>query len=68
MERGFRRQPQAHRTHRRHTEAVTCDPAGMALPASSVTTPAGGLRTRVNRVNRVNPGARTGRAVRDVSG
>ena len=33
-------------------EAVTCDPAGVALPASSVTTLAGGLRTRVN------PGAR----------
>lgn len=29
---------QALRTHRRHIEAVACDPAGVALPASSVTT------------------------------
>ena len=49
---GLQATAQAHRTHRRHIEAVTCDPAGVALPASSVTTLAGGLRTRVN------PGAR----------
>ncbi len=51
---GLQATAQAHRTHRRHIEAVTCDPTGVALPASSVTTLAGGLRTRVN------PGARPG--------
>ena len=49
---GLQATVQAHRTHRRHIEAVTCDPTGVGLPASSVTTLAGGLRTRVN------PGAR----------
>jgi hypothetical protein len=52
VEGGFQATAQAHRPHRRHIEAATCDLAGLALPVSSVTTPAGGLRTRVN------PGAR----------
>ena len=54
---GLQATAQAHRTHRRHIEAVTHDSAGVALPASSVTTLAGGLRTRVCRVN---PAARPG--------
>ncbi len=59
---GLQAPAQAQRTHRSHIEAVTRDPSGMVLRAASVTTPAGGRRSRVN------PGAPPCQAAPDVSG